>query len=561
MGRAALIWIAGAACGAVALVAAGAPIAGLPWTVAVMLACLGYGELTGRIAGTRASLGLTAVTGLAVMLVAATALARLGLLTRSCLLAVVALGLVAGVVARRQPRRLRVLEIVAIGVGLACVALTLTQQGPMVDDGANHALLVKRLWDTGTLGLVHHQAGAQIAGEALLSLANEAHTLTIFGEGLCVALLVLLIASELVDGGELGVALFVTIALPIAFHPMPVRGDIGLWAAVVFHVAAFRALQHALDTRRTGWAVIPLALALATLRHEYIVLAIPYLVAALVLPARTPSRRALLTALALWAAGLVGMQLAYRATLPVALGRLVVLLAVVPLTWVASRIAATARAPAITVLAFATLSMAAAIATGATTAPFHSSVATTATWFGAAICIAMLASIDAPQPARVAIAAIALVAVVGAAVVNVNLTDWTRERVRSRWVNAADALDELRVLAYRTEADDEIAALQAHVPRRAAIAFWGQSGGALDFARNPIHDVSWPFAQWRTSEYLGEIDSRSLRHIDFLIVEHVAGRAQRDVWGLGHADPLAKVHAIVEPVFHTARAQLFRVRH
>ena len=45
MGRAALIWIAGAACGAVALVAAGAPIAGLPWTVAEMLACLGYGAV------------------------------------------------------------------------------------------------------------------------------------------------------------------------------------------------------------------------------------------------------------------------------------------------------------------------------------------------------------------------------------------------------------------------------------------------------------------------------------------------------------------------------------
>jgi hypothetical protein len=546
MGRAALIYLGGAACGALALFAAGAPIAGVPWTIAVVLACAGYGNAAMRTAGTRVSLGLTVAVGLAIMLLVATVLARLGLLTRSCQIAVVALGLVAGVAARPELRRPRALEVIAALLGLACVALTLTQQVPVVDDGANHALLLKRLWDTGALGIVYHQAGAQIVGGALLSLATGAHTLTIFDEGLCVALLMLLLASELADGGELGVVAFVLLAVPIALHPMPERGDTGVWAAVLLHVATFRALQGALEARRTGWIAIPLALALAALRHEYLVLAVPYLVAALVLPTRTPSRRAQLVALALWATGLVAMQLAYRSAWPLALGRLVVLLAVVPLTWVASRIAAAGQAPAITVLAFATLGMV---------------VATTATWYGAAICLVMLANVDVAQPARVAVAALGVVVVVGAAIVDVNFQDAARDRIRSRWVDATAMLDELRILGYRVEADHEVAALQRRIPRRATLAFWGQSGGALDFARNPIRDVSWPLGQWRTSGYLDEIDPRTLRRSDFLIVEHVAGNARRDAWGPEHDDPLAQVSGMLAPIAVTSRAALFQVRH
>src|SRR5206468_307813 len=150
---------------------------------------------------------------------------------------------------------------------------------------------------------------------------------------------------------------------------------------------------------------------------------------------------------------------------PLALARLVVLLAVVPLTYVASRIAAAARAPTISLLAFATLSMLAAIATGAISASFHADVATTATWYGAAIWLAML--VDAKHPTRLVVAAFAIVAVVGAAIIDVNVNDVARERVRTRWVDAAAKLDELRVLGYRAEADHEVAALQARVPRNA----------------------------------------------------------------------------------------------
>jgi hypothetical protein len=552
MGRAALISLAGAACGALALVAAGTPIAGLPWTVAVVLACVGYGEAAVRSTGARLSLGLTAVIGLAIMLVVATALARIGVLTRAGEIVLVALGLVAAVAARPQPRRL---EVVAIVVGLACVALTLTQQVSIVDDGANHALLVKKLWDTGRLGAINHQGGAQIAGEALLSLASNANALTIFDEGLCTALLLLLLASELADRGELGVTLFVLLAVPIALHPMPERGDLGLWAAVLLHVATFRLLEDALQTRRTGWIVIPLALALALLRHEYGVLAVPYLVAAVVVPTRALSRRTQLAALGLWAVGLFAMQLAYRSTWPLAVGRLLALAAVVPLTAVVHRIA---RVPALTVLAFATLSMIAAIASGATSPSFHADIATTATLLGAAICLVM--AVDR-EPVRVALAAIGIVFVVGTTIVDANIPDLTRERIRTRWVDAAGMLDELRMIGYRVEADHEIAALQARVPSHARLAFWGQSAGAFDFARNPLRDVSWQLGHWRTSDYLDEIDPRALRHIDFLIVQHVPGRARRDAWGSRYADPFAEVRAMVEPVAATPRAQLFRVRH
>jgi hypothetical protein len=104
---------------------------------------------------------------------------------------------------------------------------------------------------------------------------------------------------------------------------------------------------------------------------------------------------------------------------------------------------------------------------------------------------------------------------------------------------------------------DDLRAVQERAPEGARIAFWGQSAARLDFARNPIRDVS--FAT-RTS-FLDPIAPRRLDGIEFVLLEDIlpaprTARRREPVW----EPALGEVAELLEPAAAIGVARLYRVR-
>lgn len=547
---------AGAACWGIAVLWSGTALGGIAWAFAVLGACLGYGQLLAAACHQRASISALAVSGMAFLLVASTALARAGMLVQTVQQGAIVVGIAACVLLRSQasPRRMSTGTAVFVGLStFVLLALGVVQDVLLLGDGANHAFAIKRLWDTGELA-VHHQAGAQIVGEAYLALATGAQTTQLFDGGVCAALVIALLAEELATRDDgLGPPLFFVLAVPILLHPLPARDDIGLWSTVALTVGTFVALGDALHARRVAWLALPPALAMLLMRHELLPFALPLAGAAVFLPRGERFEQRVLVALVIsWSAVLFVMQLGYRASVLTATWRLGVLWFAAPLTLAIMRLARLGSWRSATgTVVFGALTLTLASVSHATSLSFQSPITLAAVWFAAGLCLALRE--------RWSIALVVAL-IVGFVSIEMNVIDRKRDRVRARFAEPAARLDELKHLGLPVEAHEEIRVLQEHAPRGARIAFWGRSAARLDFERNPIRDVSWPSHRWRTEFFLSTIHPRLVRTVDYVVVENMLGRPVRDPWGFSRARPLDAIADQLEVVAETGRARLYRVR-
>src|SRR4029434_9040613 len=115
---------------------------------------------------------------------------------------------------------------------------------------------------------------------------------------------------------------FFVIGLAIALQP-----SLALWSGAVLQLAAFCSLGAAMAARRTAWPTIIVALALIALRHEYVLIGAPYVVAAIVLPREAPLRRGrIAAAIAGWLAMVIGLEIAIAVNPVLAVRNAIVLL-------------------------------------------------------------------------------------------------------------------------------------------------------------------------------------------------------------------------------------------
>ncbi|HEX8110561.1 MAG TPA: hypothetical protein VF516_22665, partial [Kofleriaceae bacterium] len=84
---------AGAIAAAAGLWWSDTPLGAMLWTFALVAACVGYGDQLARLLGDRLTIGASAVTGLACLIVGSTLLAAAGGLNRAIELGLVGLGL------------------------------------------------------------------------------------------------------------------------------------------------------------------------------------------------------------------------------------------------------------------------------------------------------------------------------------------------------------------------------------------------------------------------------------------------------------------------------------
>jgi hypothetical protein len=549
--------LAGACAAAAAWPLAGTPAGALCWGIAAGVACLGYGRALDRAGGAASRPALAVTGGLAVMLVLGTVLAQLGLLVGAVQVALVLGGVALAALPREaEPDGAGPRESVdgtlggafggALGVlaAVVLVAVAVARGGTSTADGLNHVLAVKRLWDTGGLEAIPSAAGLLVVGEALFVRGGGPELAGVFDAGLCAALLIYLVAGELV-AGELGkpragsarlVLALATIAIVIE-PPVP-----GQMLATLLHVAALLALRAAITegrtpsaaitegrtppapkmARRTAWVALAAAAGLALVRHELVFLAVPYGVAAVALPrVERLSRGVIALAMVAWFAVLCGIQIALGLPPAAALGKGILLLAAVPLAAALLRLLGTSGWRSVHgVMCLALTTYLLALATYAVQPVHHAPVATTAALLGVALAI-LVAAHGAAEPGhaasgvRVGTASVVLAMLAATSLALPNFRFVEVDRIASRFSFAVVALRERLVLG-PDRAPAALGALQLRTPAGAGLAFWGKSAAHLDFARNRIRDVSFA---GRT--FLGPIAPRRLEEIDYLLIEDV----------------------------------------
>jgi hypothetical protein len=517
------------------------------------------------------------------MLVVATSAARLGVLPSWGQFALVAVGLVlcAATTARGRATRERYggAEWFAFGaVGILLVLAAIDFALP-VADGANHAFVIKRLWDTGALPGLHHQAGSQLVGESLFSLVNGARFVGAFEGELCAALLILLLVSELKPDrhGIRHVVLVVT-SLAILLD-LSLVDDEARWSAALLLVGAFFAIRAGLRAGHASWHAIVISVALGALRHEYLLLAVPYAVAAGTLPTMTcppaPSRR--LAALAGWILFLVGFQVALAVPLTQALVNAVLLsgLAVFALRIACGLGILLRYNDALMVALFAATTSGLAVWLDAIRPAQHSNGATFAIGFALAISVVVHLADEHDREDTDPLTRAAVILAVGAfAVVTVlgpSFSNTKRAALTDRFTSAVVTLRDLDKRGIDNDAAYHVRLLQHETPHGASIGFWGQNAELLDFRRNAIRDISWPpgASSRRRKQFLSPMTSRSLARLDYVIVEDVPTPPVVDPWTLllddigrplSYASPIEDVQADLEPVASAGAAALYRVR-
>jgi hypothetical protein len=564
---------------AVAVAAGGAGLAALRqpgslfwgalWPVAVLAACHGYGRALERATGQRVGVASTIIAGLAVLVTGSIALGRLGVLGLEVELGAIVLGLLCCGLAPLARERIPG-ERAAIAGGIAVVAalaaVAIARLDLVIADGLNHTFVIKRLWDTGQLGHLPHQLGTDPVAEAYFAIAAGSQAAAIFGAAVAPMLVVGLLFERLAAGGSRP-ALFVFCALAVPIVVVPTMTS--QWLAVALHAAAFFALGDAIAARRIGWHAIACAVALAATRHEYVLIAVPYVAAAVVLPLRLArSRRAEVALAAGWFAVLVGFQLALAVPPRDAIVNAALLLAVLPFTrGLLGLIGDEPPRGAVAVLCVAAGSYGLAVVLDAIRPAQHDPVASGATWLAVAVCVAA-----APAWAAVAdrtrarlhpeIVAVVIALFIAATVLAPNFSYPERGKIVTRLAGALYAIKYRPATGAGRRGHRDLRALQAQLPAGAAIGFWGQSAAELDFRRNQIVDISWPVNRHRDELYLQMIEPRSLRGKDYVLVERVKIATPTpgtlDPWT--SAQPTARVDDLLDRVACIDLACAYAVR-
>jgi hypothetical protein len=546
---------AGAIAGAAGLWWSDTPLGALLWSLALFAACVGYGDQLARVVGDRLTIGASAATGLACLIAGSTLLAAAGGLSRPVELALVGLGIALCAIGRRgDPARAiatdRRLLVFAALAGALLVGSRLTGGSPWVTDGANHAMAIKRLWDTRVLGALPGQAGGLVVGESYLALIGGPDTAGAFDNGLCAALVVLLLASELADRRD-GVALagFAALTIPILLNPEPTTASVARWSGTLFHLASWFALQRAIADRRPAGCLVACALALIALRWEFAVLALPYLATGLLLTRDAPPRAATWGTLAAWLIAVTALG----PVSPLGVVRAVALTAIAGLASavIVPVISGLPRRSALGALVFAAVAASLTSSLGVVAPSAHGAAQPWVLWFTVAAAVCSLSSDrlhlgEASPRIRLAVAAVAFTAMIARLTLSPNFNDARRFRMRDRLVDAIAELQFTATRGYDRHQDQAAAQLQRAVPRGAPLGLWGMSAGGLDYTRNPIADLSWS-----RGEFLAPVSRPALRGVRYLIVEGVGSPALaaariHDPWGVGQLPALHNVeHELV----------------
>lgn len=495
--------LVGALLGVAAYLMATSPMGGALWAVAVLVACSGYGGVVERIARRRLSPIMLVVTGLAVLLALSTLVARAGLLVPRAQLAFVAVGLVACAIPRHAGERIgfaipRSVLVLAVAGGALLVGMELVHPAsPLVDEAANHVLAVKHLWDTGALpASLAHQLGAQVIGESYFALSTGAHLAAVFDGGICVALLVLLLA-ELVAADGVGLVVFVLLAIPLVLNPDPRASEALRWSSTLLHLATWVALSRSRD-RRAGLVAIAPAIALAMLHHELAILAALYVV------------------VAVWPR-LVAHERTRR------------VLAIV--TWI---LQPRRDRELVGIAILAGLVLAIAMVTGIVPPATRGLTTSFATWYPVAVLVVI--QLDARFEVARLPSLIVLAFLVTVMVFGPGFNDARRARVRERFMHAFNDLEFVRLHGYDLTAHQGARALQDRIAPGTRIGFWGESAAALDHARNPIIDLS--FSGRRKSTYLAPLGAARIGALDYVLVEDLTRPTPYVMWGDGIGRPL-----------------------
>jgi hypothetical protein len=546
--------IVGLGCVAGAVVLAGTVAAGLLWSAALAIACLGYGTVVDRLIRRRWSTPITLVTGMAVLLGISTVVAHAHLLTRPVQIAAVPIGILLCTLGGASgddpnvsiPLRVYVATAAVFAIGIELIA-------PQVSfaDTFNHVLYVKRLWDTGSLGVVHHQLGLQVVGESYLALMTGAGTAGTFELGGCVALLVFVLSFELAKSpSPLAQPLVFLLTLPVVLWP----GMSLQWSGVVLYVAMFITLERAREVNVRGWHACVLAIALVMLRHEYLIVALPYLVVAF---GPGWSRRNVVIAVALWFAVLIPYQLLLAVAPARALFNAALLVIAMPLVAAARHVLAPRRGPdALGALLFASVMYGLALLFDAIRRAQHGDGAVVTVCFGGAACICWL--LARPRNARtiqLGAASVVLALVVAYTITGPAFEDG-RWRATNRVIRAVVALRQTLVFGGPHDLEAPVATLQAEVPRGARIGLWGENAGKLDFRRNPVVDLT---RSGKRDETMVPMAAAEVRQVDYVLLENLEPATAPDLWNPS-SNPTAAVESLLDLRASSDGAVLFRVR-
>jgi hypothetical protein len=263
------------------------------------------------------------------------------------------------------PWRSRALIALAVAGAALTLGFEALDLAPVLGDGANYAVELARLWQTGwlgqqgTLGGLSGQLGGQLAGAGVFALGGGPLSAGLFDAGGAAALLVLLLAetaerspkprplgagSARARGERL--ALFALLAVPIVFHPDIAAAPTARWSATLLSIAGFLRLRSALSSGQRDGGVILLATGMMVLRLELAPLATALVAASLLSPRELapavpvsgapvagpalPSRRAAHLMLLGWGAAVLALQAAMQPQLPAGLLSAAALLLVLP---------------------------------------------------------------------------------------------------------------------------------------------------------------------------------------------------------------------------------------
>lgn len=542
--------------GITAWLARGTVAGGIAWVIVLGCACTGFGIAVERASGQRVSAPLTAATGLAAWLAVSTVLARLGWLGATVQLAAVLSGIAATLVPRVAPRPSGPRDAgpgavarAALGgvAALLVIAISLMAPQSSIEAGWNHALAIKRLWDLGLLSGGPHQAGLQLVGEAYAALPLGAQFTSVFDGGLCAALVIFLVMSEL-RGPDRELATLLSVLVVVAIILKPV--DNAAWSATLFHLSAILSLRAPLAHGRTAWHTVTAAIALGLVRDECWLLAAPYALAAIALPRiARPSRRLVAAGLALWLVTAFAAVLATGVRTGTAIAKALPLVGAIPLGGLLLHLlGATAWRSALGVTCVALAGYQLALATFALLPAVHSADITFAAWLpvGLAIAIDLVARETSDPYVRRGAPALAIVFLASTLLVLPMFRRRDSDEMFARLAYAVIAWRERPVLGTERPAED-IYRAQLQIPAGATLAFWGRSAARLEPRRNPIRDVSA-----RTGA-LAPIAPASLRDAGWLIVEDPGSAIVRDPWlrervskpAIADVSDLVELHATV----------------
>jgi hypothetical protein len=194
----------------------------------------------------------------------------------------------------------------------------------------------------------------------------------------------------------------------------------------------------------------------------------------------------------------------------------------------------------------------------------HSGSQVSTLWFTAAVavfsCAGALPAVDDRPRIRLLVLVLALAGVLATSVLWPNFVEQRHDRLRDRFLAAIDDLQFVAAGGYDAHQADAAAQLQHRVPPGASLGLWGGAAGALDYARNPISDLSW-----QGGRYLAPLSPAQLRQVSYVIVEDLAPTPadpvprSRDPWGRGKLSSTGAVDDVLTPIGTVGSTRLYQV--